>query len=180
VKQFLHINSNGYVLGTALGDRAPRPLPGCTVTEYDEAIPAAPERGEHILYHLARAAWEDIRPLNALKLAKWAEIKAERERREYGTFTASTGQTIDIDQASQTRLQSVYNLAVDAKASNTDFSIDWTLSDNSVVTLNANQVIALGKQVYQHIGTLHTTARQLRNQILAATTAEQARAIQWP
>lgn len=118
-------------------------------------------------------------PLAMAKLVKWSSIKTERSVREYGTYTTQGGQTIDIDLASQGRIQSAYNLAVDAKAASTAFSIDWTLKNDNVVTLNANQMIALGKQVYSYITALHDHARVLRAVIVAAGTVEEVNAIVW-
>jgi hypothetical protein len=85
----------------------------------------------------------------------------------------------DIDAQSQVRLQNAYSLAVDAKAAGQPFSIEWTLANDSVVTLNANQMIALGKAVFSHINDLHATARDARQQILAATTVAEVEAIAW-
>lgn len=120
-----------------------------------------------------------LQELDVAKLQKWQAMVRERDTREYGTFTINET-TISIDARAQARLQMAYNLAVDAKAAGTAFSIEWSDVNDAAVTLNANQTIALAKAVFQHIQSLHDTARALRAQIRAATTAEEVAAIVWP
>jgi hypothetical protein len=177
MKTYFHISADGYVKATTTGDVEPDPLPDCTVVE------GAPIDGDfwhpYRHFHWGRKAWEDRRTLAQHKLMKWVEIKAERAAREYGTYTTPQGQVVDIDAQSQARILSTYSLAVDAKAAAAPFSVVWTLADDSEVTLNANQMIAFGKQVMQYISGLYDTARGLRAQIVAASTVAEVEAIQW-
>jgi hypothetical protein len=178
MKFYYQIDTNGYVVKASQADDAPEPEPGCTVVESETRVPGD-FWGPKLRFHWARGDWDDVRSLAEAKLSKWADIKAERAAREYGTYTTPQGAVFDIDAQSQVRLQNAYSLAVDAKAAGQPFSIEWTLANDSVVTLNANQMIALGKAVFSHINDLHATARDARQQILAATTVAEVEAIAW-
>jgi hypothetical protein len=59
------------------------------------------------------------------------------------------------------------------------FTIDWTLADNSVRTLNQADMIAVGVALGQHVQTQFTKAQALRLQIETASTPEQVAAVVW-
>jgi len=178
-KYYYHIEPNGYVIGASFGMEAPPPLPDCIIMEAN-----TPLEGDvfhpYIKYHWVRDAWEDVRSLAKIKLDKWEEIKAERESREFSTFTLSSGHVLNIDRDSQLRIQNAFFLAKEAKENSEPFSIDWTTANDQTFTLNALQVISMGKQVYTYITGLHAIARSLRNEILVATTKTQVLNIRWP
>jgi hypothetical protein len=126
-------------------------------------------------WDMATKTWVDARPLPALKAAKWRAIKAARDAAEFGTF-ACDGNTFDSDLASQSRIQGAVQLA---KLLGPAFTIDWTLADNSVVTLDAAEMQAVGLALAQHVQTVHAAGRTLRAQIEAATTKADLDAIEW-
>lgn len=117
--------------------------------------------------------------LSAQKAMKWASIKAKRDQIEFSTFTAN-GNIFDAHVSSQSRIQGAALLATNAIASNSAFSIDWTLSDNSVVTLDAAGMIQVGMAMAAHINAAHAQARVLRVVIESATTVEAVEAVTWP
>ena len=55
---------------------------------------------------------------------------------------------------------------------NSAFSIDWTLADNTVRTLNAADMIAVGVALGQHVNACHERARVLRGEIESALAAQ--------
>lgn len=122
--------------------------------------------------------WIDERPLAQAKEQKWNEIKRARIAAEFGTFLVG-GYEFDCDKESQTRINSAFQSAMDARTNGEPFSIDWTLSDDTNVTLNRAQVIAVGRALQEHVNAVFDKSRQLRAQIVAATTKEELDGISW-
>lgn len=135
-------------------------------------LPARPSSAH--VFDYASKQWVDPRTLADFKAAKWAEIKKAREAAEFGGFTWD-GSTFDSDAMSQSRIMGAVQLA------NLDpgFTIAWTLADNSVRSLSASDMFAVGVALGQHVAAQHEKARTLRAQIEAATTTEQVAAVAW-
>lgn len=132
--------------------------------------------GPHHVFDFAAKQWVDPRTLDQIKAAKWSALKAARDAAEFGGFTWD-GSVFDSDLTSQSRIQGAVQLAGLAPAS---FGIDWTLADNSVRTLDAAQMTAVGEALGTHVLTQHTIGRGLRAALEAATTAAEVDAIAWP
>jgi hypothetical protein len=123
--------------------------------------------------------WQDQRTLAQARASKWAEIKRERSKVEYGQFTWD-GHTFDCDAVSQSRLQGAVQIATLAATSGQSFSVDWTLADNSVLTISAADLVNVAGALAGTIIGAHTVARQLRAAIDAATTLSAIDSIHWP
>jgi hypothetical protein len=108
----------------------------------------------------------------------WSRIKGARDAAEFGVFTWS-GHTFDGDESAQRRLAMAEQAAQRAVAAGLSPTIDWTLADNTAVTLSAQDVIAAFAAMTDNIRAAHDKARALRAQIEAATTVEQLEAITW-
>jgi len=132
----------------------------------------APRKG--LVFHYVTKSWVDPRPLSKLKSDQWEMIKQARNDAEFGGFLWD-GSRFDSDSASQQRIQGMVQIA------NLDPSmlIDWTLADNSVRTLNAEQGVLLGIALAEHVNGQHVKARTLRIEIESATSAEQVAAVVW-
>jgi len=117
--------------------------------------------------------WVDPRTLQDLRDEKWGEIKQARTAAEYGGFDWH-GSTFDSDATSQARIQGAVQLA----GLSADFSIDWTLADNSVRALSAADMIAVGAALGLHVSAQFAKARVLREQIEAAS-AEELTLLDW-
>ena len=128
----------------------------------------------HHVFDRLTKQWIDQRTLADFKAAKWAQIKRARVNAEFGGFTWD-GSPFDSDAISQSRIQGVLQLA----ALIPDFSIDWTLADNTVRALSGSELAAVGVALWLHVGTQHAKARVLRAQIEAATTADEVDAVVW-
>lgn len=124
----------------------------------------------------ASKAW--IVNLDDAKALQWAAIKAARDAAEYGGFTFNGGR-YDSDTVSVQRINGAVSMALIAQGAGQSFSIDWTLADNSVATLAGADVINLGMTLGQFVNGVHEKARQLRDQIDAATTVAAVGAIAW-
>lgn len=137
------------------------------------AIPPRPSINHSFDYALKE--WVDLRTLDERKAEKWEEIKAAREAAEFGGFTWD-GSTFDSDELSQQRIAGAVQFA---NLNPTGFVIDWTLADNTVRTLNAQEMTAVGVAMGQHVNAQHAKARLLRQQIEAATTEAELDVIVW-
>lgn len=138
--------------------------------------PARPS--EVHVWSWATKTWVDPRSLPDFKAAKWAEIKRARDQAEFGGFTWD-GSAFDSDPTSQSRIQGAAQLATLAQLASQPFSIDWTLADNTVRTLSAADMIAVGTAMGVHISTQHASGRVKRQQIDAASTVEEVNAVAW-
>jgi len=119
---------------------------------------------------------QDNRTLQIAKDEKWKEIKWIRQRKENSSFTVN-GLILSVDLA---HISGAVQLAIIAKTAMQPFSINWTLVDNSVVTLDADQMIAIGIACGTYISNIYDTARTLRISIDLATTNAEVDAITWP
>lgn len=101
--------------------------------------------------------------LDHARALKWDEVKAARTADEFGQF-AWGGYVFQCDEVSQRRIQGAVQLA----SINPDFYIDWTLADNSVVNLGAQNMIDVGVTLAAHVNRCHEQSRALRALIEAA------------
>lgn len=143
-------------------------------TEQELAYKRKPPTG--YIFKLPERELQDIRTLAEAKAAKWTEIKRLRYTKEVGTFIYNS----QVFHADKGHIGGATQLAVLAKAASQPFSMDWTLYDNTVVTLNADQMIAVGTALGIFVNSLYTTARLIREDIEACTTNAQVDAIVWP
>lgn len=130
------------------------------------------------VFDYATKTWIDPRTIADLRAEAWARIKSARDAAERGGMTFD-GSTFDTDVLSQQRIAGAVQMAQLALAAGTPWSIEWTLLDNTVRSLDANQMIGVGVALATHINAQHVKARGLRALIDAATTLEQLEAIQW-
>ena len=127
----------------------------------------------HHIYDDQAGDWVDPRTLADLQQQAWERIKAARDAAEYGGFDWQ-GHVFDSDQIGQARITGAVQLAV----MDADFSIDWTLADNSALKLSAAQMCAVGVALGMHVNAQHARARVLREAINApGITSEQLAAI---
>lgn len=175
-------------LMTAPGlDGMPDPDEGClaVLTDFVGDLPAywdgqavrpVPERPStgHIWQWAPVFAW--VPDLTASRASAWSAVKRERDAREFGTFEHA-GATFDGDEAAQRRINLAVLGAQAALSAGQPWSIDWTLADNSVITLSASDMIAVAESLGANIQAAHDWARDLRVQIEAAQTVEQLDAI---
>lgn len=105
---------------------------------------------------------------------KWTEIKTARTLQEFGTFDWG-GYTFQCDEVSQRRIQGAVQLA----AIDDTMTLDWTLADDSVQNFTAAEYVQIGQALAIHVSQAHERGRILRQQIDAATSAEELEAIVW-
>jgi hypothetical protein len=115
---------------------------------------------------------------NAYKSKTWERIKAARTAAESAGFLFN-GVRYDSDPLSLQRISSAVTLAILAQSAGQPFAIDWTVADNSVVALDAAGMIGVGLACGQYVASVFDRARVLREQIEAATTADELDGLQW-
>ena len=122
--------------------------------------------------------WYDPRTLPDLQAAKWAQIKRDRDEAEFGGFTWN-GSLFDSDAISQSRIQGAVQLASIALANNQTVVQEWTTADNSVVSLNATDLLNLGLQLGLFVNKVHEYGRVLRARIDAADSILDVQKVLW-
>lgn len=121
----------------------------------------------HHTFDYTTKQWIDPRTLDEIKAQKWAEIKSERDRLEFGGFEFDGG-IYDSDQVSQGRI-------VGAAAAGMDQV--WTLADNTTTYLTANELVQLYQALQMHIAITHQRGRVAREAIVSATTKDDVDAV---
>lgn len=116
--------------------------------------------------------------LDSVKTRRWAYVKEKRSVAEFGTFAVGT-LTYDCDAVSTQKITSAVVLAMLSLQSNSAFSIDWTLSDNTTTTLTAQGMVGVGAALGQNVEVVYGKARSLRAAISAATTIDAVNSITW-
>jgi hypothetical protein len=126
------------------------------------------------LFDFATKQWGDPRTLETVQAAAWGAMKALRSQKEAAGFTWD-GSVFDSDQVSQSRIMGAVQLAVMSPG----FEIPWTLQDNTVRTLSASDMMAVGAALGGHVSAIFARAQELRVEIYAATTIAAVEAITW-
>jgi hypothetical protein len=146
-----------------------------TYVEDGVLVPMAPQPTNTHEFDWESKQWIDARSLEEIKSAKWRLVKQLRDDSEHGGFSID-GLTFDSNPISQAKIQGAVQLALLAPES---FTIDWTLANNSVATIDRKTLLAVGLALGQHVQQVHAHARDLRSQIEAAETVEQVEAVVW-
>lgn len=123
-------------------------------------------------------SWLDSRTLEQLKDAKWSEIKFARE-----TYISSNLETpygsFDGDAEGRTNIANAVLLSQTLVSVGQPQDIDFTLADNTVVSLTPAQMVTVGILLGAKVQTARAAATQLRTQIETATQTE-LEEITWP
>lgn len=121
--------------------------------------------------------------LDAAKKEMRRRINAERDLQEAKPFSY-LGKRFDADERSVTRIMGAVQAAQAALAAGAPFSVDWVCADNTVVTLDAQQTIALPAALSQRVYAVHMHGRALKAQVEAAASLDDLAAIDitagWP
>ena len=122
--------------------------------------------------------WVDMRSLATIKDAKWGDIKAAREEYIDAPLVTPYG-TFDCKVKDRTNITDAVLLLQTLAAVGTPTNIDFTLSDNSTVSLTTTEMVTVGLLLGQKVQAAHTQARTLRAQIDAANSSTELEAIVW-
>jgi hypothetical protein len=113
-----------------------------------------------------------VYPIEYMREWFWAQAKKVREAQIAGGCDTTCG-LVDSDDVSIARI----GIAAQAAAGDPGFSIEWVLANNTMVTLNAEQMLSVQRQVAQHIADCQAESQILRVAIMAAMTQEELEAI---
>lgn len=121
--------------------------------------------------------------LEPLKERKWLQAKAKRDAHDQGVATTPFG-PVQADDSSKVKISGLVQMAQLSLAAGAPFSETFTMQDNTLVDLNANEMIQLGISVGQHVSLTHAKGRELREAIQEAQTLAALEAIDidsgWP
>jgi hypothetical protein len=122
--------------------------------------------------------------LDTLKLAKWDQVKVQREACiDTGTTVPGIG-PFDGNLNSRVNINGAVTMTQIALAAGEPLEIVWTLADNSVATLDSPTMVTVGVAVGEHVTACHSRAKDLRAEIEAAQDAAALGAIDiaegWP
>lgn len=132
-------------------------------------------------YDLAGRTVRDVTDADFMPAAiacRWREIKAARDAAEWGGVDTPYGR-FDSDEESQGKLNGAVTAALVFQAQGIAFSKDWTLADNSSVTLTGPQMIEVGLTVLGWVDAVHQRSRVLRERLETTITPAAAQAIEW-
>lgn len=121
----------------------------------------------HHTFDYSAKQWVDLRSLDEIKAQRWTEIKSERDRLEFGGFEFDGG-IYDSDQVSQGRIMGAAAAGMDQV---------WTLADNTITYLAANELVQLYQALQMHIAITHQRGRVAREAIVSATTKDDVDAV---
>ena len=113
-------------------------------------------------------------PIEELKATKWAEIKQAGIDCELSSFVWN-GSVFDSNSVSQQRIYSAAQMAI----LDPNYTVDWTLANNTIRSLSAEDVKNLAIALNTHINDCHQKSQSLRNKIDSATTVQQIKDIVW-
>jgi len=149
-------------------------LPGYVEDFVFHTQPESPS-DEHV-FDWSSKQWIDPRGIDDFKAEKWKQVKALRDAREFGSF-AWNGYIFDADVESQRRLNLAVISAQYALMSSQPWSVDWTLADNTVITMTASDMVAAVSAMQANINEAHVWARAIRALIVAASSVEELDAL---
>lgn len=124
-------------------------------------------------------SWVDARTLQQVKDQKWEEIKLSRDAAINAPLDTPYG-TFDADANSRANIANSVLYLQTLEQQGTPGTVDWTLADNTIITLNYQEMSTVGVLLGQRTNAAYDTARALRAQIDAATTIAEVEAIHWP
>lgn len=177
--QYAYCDNDDYVQfeSTLPTGAAPPEVLGLTVVEITAPIGTAPFTGAR--FHVPTGQWVDTRSLVDKRAAKWDGIKQLRDAIEFGVFSYG-GMVFDGDVDAQRRLGGYISISKSAIAAGQAFSADFTLADNTMVNLTAQDFVAIELAKVQSVAAAFAIAVDLRNQIEAALTEQAIEAVAWP
>lgn len=112
------------------------------------------------------------------RVAQRAIINAARDAAQDAGADTPSGR-MNSDQRARQFINGAVSSAQIALAAGQPFLIDWTLANNSDVTLDAEAMITAGLAVAAHVNAMHQRARVLKARIDAAETLADICAVQW-
>lgn len=154
-------------------DYAAEVLAGNMSIEVSETLPIIPTRYKVEVSEYVNNKAEEI--LEYIRNKKWEEIKKARNDAETSGCPFKD-KILDSDQRSVTKI----NVMIEAaKQVGESFTIEWTMQDNSVLTLTYEDALSIPLILAQYSNLLHEKARIYREQIYNETNIKNIMNIKW-
>lgn len=122
--------------------------------------------------------------LDQHKEARWLDVKQLRDQHIDGGCDVPAIGRFDTDMLSRSNITGAVTGALMAKLAAAPFTVQWKLADNSLVELDADQMIIAGQAVLSHVSTCHARSQALGLLIAAADAKSDLEAIDieegWP
>jgi hypothetical protein len=118
------------------------------------------------------------RPIAELKDRAWDALQRARTQAERAPFTWD-GSTFDGDRESREAIQGAVLMALVSIQAQQPFAINWTLADDTVRTLSASDMIAVGMTLAAQVDAAHQKGRAKREAIKNASSRAALAAISW-
>lgn len=103
-------------------------------------------------------------PVEEVAAEKWKEIKEARDAAEQ-SGCPYMGKVLDSDSISVQRINTAVQAAQVAATQKQDFAIDWTMQDNTIVTMSIADVLGMPVALATYSNALHEKARSLRERL---------------
>lgn len=125
------------------------------------------------------SSWYDIRTLEQVKTTQWNLLKTSRDTSLTSPLTTTYG-VFDADYIGQKNITDAIALLQVLESQGTPQTIDFTLYDNSVVTLTTAEMVQVGIALGIRTQGVYAVSRDLRDQINNSTTIPEVESITWP
>lgn len=116
-------------------------------------------------------------PLGELRAQRWEAAKAVREAISNGTCPTPLG-VVNCDPAARLNIAGAVQMAQIAQQQGVPFTIDWTMADDSSVTHDGPQMIAMGVAAGGFYAACHTRSQQIRAALDAAMSPAELAAVE--
>jgi len=129
------------------------------------SIPPCPQ--EDCIFDYNIKQWV-VSPLltEELRIAANSKVNETKLKVESAGFIVN-GKLFDSSPISQLRI----NLAAFSATNNPEFSVDWTLADNSTITLDYLAIQDIAKTLWNYLANFHTQAKQFKQRIAQASSS---------
>ena len=139
-------------------------------------IPDSPNSKMTFNYDIKQ--WVDPRTVAQVQLSQWSTIKLARQAAIEAPIVTAFG-TFDADSEAQKSITDAVLMLQTLYALGTPSTIDFTLADNSTVTLTTEQMVTVGLMLGQQTQAAHAHSRIKRAATEAATPIPEVEAITW-
>lgn len=108
--------------------------------------------------------------INKAKPIARAKVNGHRNEQKHKPFTVAGLGEFSADEDSKVNIDGAAQAALMAKLGSQPFAIEWSLHNGDPITLDADQMQAVGLALMDHINVAHTEARTKKQIIDDATT----------
>jgi len=145
----------------------------------DEAwVPLPTKPSPNHKFNWLTKQWEDPRTLADLKAAQWTQIKAARETAINAPLETPYG-TVDSGPDDRGNITDAVMLLQTMESLGTPITIEFTMFDNTPITLTTAQMVHIGLLLGQKVQAAYVRSQARRAEIDAATTKEAIEAVVW-